>query len=115
MPGRLSAVTLLMAGALVAPASPAAAQDVAAGRRLAAQSCQACHGMDGIAKLPEAANLAGQDDAYVLRQLQAFKSGERKNEQMQTVAEMLDDKQMADVAAYYKAIEIEVVKLPGRN
>ncbi len=93
----------------------ASAQDVAAGRKIAAQTCQACHGMDGIAKLPEAANLAGQDAGYVLRQLQAFKTGERKNEAMQTVAQAMDERQMDDVAAYYKAIEIEVVKLPGRR
>lgn len=104
-----------IAAAFVLCAGNAGAQDVAAGRKVAAQTCQACHGMDGIAKLPEAANLAGQDDAYLLRQLQAFKSGDRKNESMQVVAEAMDDKQMADVAAYYKAIQIEVVKLPGRS
>jgi cytochrome c553 len=97
------------------PAGGARAQDTASGRKIAAQTCQACHGMDGIAKLPEAANLAGQDDGYVLRQLQAFKSGERKSETMATVAQAMNDQQMADVAAYYKAIEIEVVKPPGRN
>lgn len=106
---------VLAAGAtLLLAAVPARAQDVAAGRRVAVQVCQSCHGMDGIAKLPEAPNLAAQDATYLARQLTAYKSGERQNEQMSVVAQDLTERQIADVAAYYNAIEIEVVKLPGR-
>ena len=108
--------TLLLAASLAPALAPRAAhaQDVAAGRRVAVQVCQGCHGMDGIAKLPEAPNLAAQDATYLSRQLHAYKSGERQNEQMSVVAEGLTPEQIADVAAYYNAIEIEVVKLPGR-
>ncbi len=93
---------------------PVAAQSAAAGRQVAQQSCQTCHGMDGLAKMPDAANLAGQDPGYLARQLEAFASGDRKNEQMTIIAEQLTPEQRADAAAYYGAIEIEVVKLPGR-
>ena len=68
---------------------------------------------NGIAKLPEAANLAGQDAGYIQRQLAAFKSGERKNEIMSQVAGTLEDAQMADVAAYFAAIKVEVKEVPG--
>jgi cytochrome c553 len=57
--------------------SPANAADVAAGRTKAVQ-CQACHGMDGIAKIPEAPNLAGQNEDYLVKALRDFKSGARQ-------------------------------------
>ncbi len=111
----MKSATRLAAGfALLLAAASVHAQDVAAGRRVAVQVCQGCHGMDGIAKLPEAPNLAAQDATYLSRQLLAYKSGERKNEQMSVVAEDLTPEQITDVAAYYNAIEIEAVKLPGR-
>lgn len=115
MTASVGAKAVLAAGAtLLLAAVPARAQDVAAGRRVAVQVCQSCHGMDGIAKLPEAPHLAAQDGIYLARQLTAYKSGERQNEQMSVVAQELTEQQIADVSAYYNAIEIEVVKLPGR-
>jgi len=96
-------------------AMPAAAEDALAGRKIVQQVCSACHGLDGIAVLPEAANLAGQDAGYIKRQLEAFKDGSRKNEQMQVFAAQLNDQQMEDLAAYFSQIEIKVVKVPGKK
>lgn len=107
---KLCALTLL---AVLGVPSWADAQDVAAGRRVA-QTCQACHGLDGIAKLPEAPSLAAQDVTYLTKQLLAYKSGERRNEVMTVVAEGLTPGQIEAVAAYYAAIEIEVTRVPGR-
>ena len=89
------------------------AGDVKAGRRVAAGICQACHGLDGLAKVPEVPNLAGMDAAYVTKQLRAFKAGTRQNETMQAVVGTLTDQKMADVAAYFAAIEVTVGKVPG--
>ena len=108
---------IVAAGALLAatpPSAPASAQVVGAGRTMAARSCQACHGLDGIAKMPDAAKLAAQDATYLARQLTAFRSGERVNEQMSLIAQPLTDEQIADVAAYYNAIKIEVTSVPGK-
>ena len=96
--GYAAAGIILAAAASVAPAC---AQDVCAGRAVAGRICAACHGVDGIAKLPEAANLAGQDATYLTRQLEAFREGTRVHEQMSVIAKTLSDTQMADVAAYY--------------
>ena len=90
-----------------------AAGDVKAGRAKA-QMCQACHGIDGLSKVPDAPNLAGQTAAYVAAQLQAFKSGARKNEAMSLVASTLSDPDIDNLAAYYSAIEIKVVTIPGQ-
>ena len=81
------------------------------GRKKAIQ-CQACHGMDGIAKIPEAANLAGQSAIYLTSALNDYKSGARKNDMMSTIAPTLSDGDIADLAAYYSAIEI-TAKVPG--
>ena len=103
---------LFGAAGIILAALPALAQDIPAGRVIAGRMCGACHGVDGIAKQPEAANLAGQDATYVTRQLVAFRGGARVHEQMSVIAKTLSDQQIADVAAYYGAIQIEVVRTP---
>jgi len=99
---------------LVAASSGACgAGDVKAGR-MKAQMCQACHGMDGLSKTPDAPNIAGQTEQYLAAQLQAFKTGIRKNDAMSVVAPALSDADIDDLAAYFSAIEISVGKLPGQ-
>jgi cytochrome c553 len=89
----------------------AAAQDLAAGRRKAV-ACQACHGLEGIAKLPEAPHLAAQPAGYLEQELRAYRSGARRNEVMSVAAKTLSDEDIRDVAAYYAAIQIEVKEVP---
>ncbi|WP_406856807.1 cytochrome c [Alsobacter sp. KACC 23698] len=100
-----------LAAAALAVASQAQAADVKAGRQKALQ-CQTCHGLDGLSKIPEAPHLAGQVEDYLVKALKDYKSGARKNEMMSVVAPNLSDGDMADLAAYYSAIQIEVVKRP---
>jgi cytochrome c553 len=107
---------LLLAGApdaLAQGPGPAGQGDARAGRRLAAGVCASCHGRDGIATLPEAPNLAGQNAAYVAQQLRLYRGGERQHEQMSIVAQGLSDQQIADLAAWYAAMEVTVT-LPAR-
>jgi cytochrome c553 len=92
--------------ALLALADPPAhADDIAAGRKKAAQ-CQACHGLDGLSKLPVAPNLAGQPEPYLIKALNDFRSGARQNEIMSIMIKSLSDTDVANLAAYYAAIEI---------
>ena len=90
----------------------ASAGDVKAGAALA-EKCQACHGLDGLSKIAEAPNIAGQSEQYLIEQLTAFKTGERHNEMMAIVAPTLSDKDIEDLASYYSAIEIKVGRIPG--
>ena len=85
--------------------APAPAGDVAAGRRKALQ-CQTCHGLDGLSKLPEAPHLAGQPERYLVKSLEEYRRGSRNNEMMTIVVKELSDQDIADLAAYYAAIEI---------
>lgn len=98
---------------LLAAHSADAAGSVKAGRDKA-QKCEACHGLDGMSKLPEAPNLAGQVVPYLIGQLQAFKSGARKNDVMSVMAATLSPQDIEDLAAYYAAIEVTVGKLPAQ-
>jgi len=110
---RCTIAAALIAAAFFSPhcALQAAAQDVAAGKRKAT-ACQVCHGLDGIAKLPDAPNLAGQPQAYLVRELSAYRSGTRKSEVMSVAAKSLSDSDIRDLAAYYAAIQIEVKSVP---
>jgi cytochrome c553 len=108
---RLAACLVTAGFVLTASASVCAAGDVKAGRAKALM-CQACHGLDGLSKTPDAPNIAAQTEPYIAAQLQAFKSGTRKNDAMSVVAPSLSDADIEDLAAYFSAIEIKVVKLP---
>lgn len=107
------AAALTLAGAGLAPAQEPASGDPRAGRRLAGGQCAACHGNDGIAVLPEAPNLAGQKAGYTAAQLRHYRGGERKHELMTVVSQGLTDGQIADLAAWYEAIQVEAT-MPGR-
>ena len=100
-----AAGTILVA----AVASAAEAADARAGRQRAAGLCQACHGMDGLSKNPESPHLAGQLENYLVKALTEYRTGERKNETMNIVARDLTEEEIANVAAFYSSIQIEVI------
>lgn len=74
----------------------------------APQDCVACHGVDGIALIPEAPNLAAETNIYLDSQLKAFRSGKRISEIMQPIAEGLDDAAIRAAADWYGAIRLTV-------
>ena len=76
-----------------APAQPSVPVDVSA--------CQACHGDNGISRNPRIPNLAGQQQAYLAAQLQAFKAGTRHNDSMQAIAAQLGDAEINALSAYW--------------
>ncbi len=57
---------------------PAQAADVEAGKAKAAV-CAACHGGRRKALIPNYPHLAGQNAAYLVKQLKAFKDGSRRS------------------------------------
>lgn len=73
------------------------------------ERCQECHGVDGNgaghANGPEGkfAKLAGQLPQYILKQIQDFRSGARKHDQMAIMARSVSDEDVADIAAYFHA------------
>jgi cytochrome c553 len=83
-------------------AATAAEGSVEAGRTKSV-TCAACHGADGNSVTPDWPMLAGQHASYIVRQLRAFKSGERTDVTMKPFADLLSEQDMLDVAAYFAA------------
>ncbi len=105
--GRRVAAVLAAGFLLCLIATAAVAGDRAAGRKKAVQ-CQACHGLDGLSKIPEGPNLAGQDERYLIKAIRDYKTGARKNEMMSLAVPNLSDQDIEDLAAYYAGIEVTV-------
>jgi cytochrome c553 len=66
-----------------------------------AQTCQACHGPDGLSEQAQWPRLAGQRAGYLTKQLGDFRSGLRADPQMTPMAESLTDQQVVDVVAFF--------------
>lgn len=83
---------------------PAFAGDAALGKKKSAV-CTACHGPAGISISPLWPNLAGQKEQYIIKQLKAFKSGERKEPTMLPFITPLSDDDIKNLAAYYSSLK----------
>ena len=83
-------------------------QSIETGKTVYQKQCQTCHGLDGLSKLPEAPSLAGQPEPYLVKSLDDYRKGIRKNDMMTIVAQPLTDQDVADLAAFYAAIEVTV-------
>lgn len=86
-------VALLMTGAVHAA-------DVEAGKEKS-RPCAACHGPDGNSQAPDFPRLAGQYYDYIVKALEDYKTGARKNPIMAPQAANLSVRDMQDLAAYY--------------
>jgi len=78
-----------------------AAGTVQAGQAKAASLCVACHGLDGNSVNPEWPSIAGQHEQYIIKQIKAFRAGQRTNALMSPIATTLTEQEVEDVAAYY--------------
>ena len=106
---RMKRLTSLCAAAAVAILGYGGTVDAAEGDAAAGKAntrmCAGCHGISGyktafpvVYSVPK---LGGQHAAYIVKSLQAYKSGERSHPTMKAIAAGLSDKDMADLAAYY--------------
>lgn len=95
-------LTLLLAA--LGASCAAAAGDPVAGKRKAV-TCMACHGTEGISTNELWPNLAGQKEAYILKQIKAFKEGARIEPLMIPMVALLSDEDAQDVAAYFASFE----------
>ncbi len=70
-----------------------------------ARACQVCHGKGGKSTKETYPILAGQHAAYLRKQLQAFRTGVRKDPIMNGMAATLSDQDIEDLAAFFSSIE----------
>ncbi|MBK8456878.1 MAG: cytochrome c4 [Phyllobacteriaceae bacterium] len=111
-------VTLVFAAALAAfIAAPALADDIADGEKLyKTKTCMACHGLKGARPIQTYPALAGQNEKYLLTQMQDIKSAKRiaskdpatghpYTEGMQAVMHLLNDDELKTIAKYLTSLE----------
>ena len=82
---------------------PAHAADTAAGKEKA-ELCVECHGEGGISQTENPPSLAGQPDQFIQWQLVFFRSGTRKSEEMQPIAEQLGNDDIRNLGAYFASL-----------
>ena len=86
--------------------------DAAAGKNLAETwQCTLCHGPDGngnkasvhfvSSNARRTPRISAQPQAYFIKSMQEYKTGKRDNEDMQTMAQQLSDRDIRDLAAWY--------------
>ena len=105
----LSVMTLVMAGTGCTNIenSRALADPSVSGTTLARQVCSLCHGVDGRSTSPNFPNLAAQQPAYFIAQMNGFRNHGRVDpagfEYMWGLSRNLTDNQIKALAAYYAA------------
>jgi cytochrome c553 len=67
----------------------------------AAKLCTSCHGVNGVGITPLYPTLAGQHPDYIVRALEEYKKGGRKNPIMTAMAQTVKDDDMAVIADYF--------------
>lgn len=92
----LAIVTLFCAPAAMAGGDPQAGQEKSA-------VCAGCHGADGNSTIGANPRLAGQYESYLLRALQQYKSGARKDLLMSNMVANLSDQDLKDLAAWFSS------------
>ena len=102
-------ICLLVCLCLGLSASAMAMGDAEAGKNKSA-ACGACHGVDGNSSLDMNPKLAGQHQAYIVKQLKEFKLASqtggaegRNNAVMNGMSAGLSEQDMQDIAAYYSS------------
>jgi cytochrome c553 len=102
--GFFAAALCVLATCSSGPAiAPAHAADVAAGKEKA-ELCTGCHGEGGLSQTENIPSLAGQPNQFIQWQLVFFRSGTRKNEQMQPIVEQINNDDIRNLGAYFTSL-----------
>jgi cytochrome c553 len=99
---RINLTWMLSVAALVCGSSAQAA-DLTAGKEKA-ELCIGCHGEAGISQTENIPSLAAQPDQFIQWQLVFFRSGTRKNEQMQPIVEQINNEDIRNLGAYFASL-----------
>lgn len=76
--------------------------DLARAAEISAGRCGLCHGVDGDSSSPLYPRLAAQHHQYIAKQLADFKSGRRKSDTMNAMAENLTPEEMLALGVYFE-------------
>src|SRR6201996_8250343 len=95
--------------------APGYAADVPAAIKDKAEICAGCHGENGISQTENIPSLAGQQDQFIQWQLVFFRSGARKNEQMQPIVEQIENEDIRNLGAYFASLTPFKASTPDDN
>jgi cytochrome c553 len=107
--GLLSLSAALAADSL----TPAGAAGLLKSGQESAQFCRHCHGIGGTSVYSDIPNLAGQNAAYLLDQMNRFAAGKRKSEFMEGLIRALKPEERASIALYFS--QQKVMPKPVKN
>ena len=82
------------------------------------QRCERCHGLNGNSTDPRFPMLAGQDEDYLRKALQAYASGERKTSVMHAMSEPLSESDIERIVQHYaseRPKSVVYIQLPCEN
>ena len=65
------------------------------------QLCASCHGEHGLPSDPTVPIIWGQQAAYIQKELNAYRNGDRESQIMSSIAESLSDAEISQIAAYF--------------
>jgi cytochrome c553 len=71
--------------------------------------CNQCHGADGNSKKPDVPNLASQNSAYLLEQIEKFANGSRKNYVMNALSKNFSNEDKVNLALFYANMQVKPV------
>ena len=75
--------------------------DPLAAGKAAAAACAGCHGEAGVSAMPGTPSLIGFDEKYFVAAMNAYRSGQRKDETMKSIAVSTSDAEIRNLALYY--------------
>ena len=79
----------------------------------AAAACTGCHGEAGITKTPGMPSLVGLDPKYFVTAINDYKTGQRKNELMKSMAVAISDANAKNIALYFALQKPAPAKTPA--
>src|SRR5437870_10971378 len=103
LPSRSISQTLCAVGFFALASASAQCAETAAVKEKA-EMCTACHGEGGISQTENIPSLAGQPDQFIQWQLVFFRSGSRRNEQMQPIVEQISNEDIRNLGAYFASL-----------
>jgi cytochrome c553 len=92
-------VALVAGGALLISVS-ASSQEGAA-KKIAGSVCASCHGLDGNSVQPTVPNLAGLQSLYLVKQMNDYVAGQRKNDTATPCGPSLNPADIEGLATYF--------------
>ena len=102
----LKRLVVLWAAGLGLPLAAVAAElpkvDLARAAEISGGRCALCHGAEGDSSSPLYPRLAGQHHQYIAKQLGDFKSGRRKSDTMNGMAQDLTPEEMLALGVYFE-------------